>query len=65
MEAKNVSSRELRQAKVLLRREFSLSESSVGQVATGWISRSVLDLPLGEPILAGDLVQVTQGAAPQ
>ena len=52
MEAKKVTSRELRQAKVLLLREIPLSESSVGRVATGWLSRSVLDLPLDEPIRA-------------
>ncbi len=52
MRAKKVTSRELRQAKVLLLREIPLSESSVEQVATGWLSRSVLDLPLDEPIRA-------------
>ena len=52
MEAKKVTSRELRQAKVLLLREIPLSESSVERVATGWLSRSVLDLPLDEPIRA-------------
>lgn len=49
---KYVSSRELRQAKVLLLREIPLSESSVERVAQGWLSRSVLDLPLDEPIQA-------------
>jgi zinc protease len=52
MEAKKATSRELRQAKVLLLREIPLSESSVGRVAAGWLSRSVLDLPLDEPIRA-------------
>ena len=50
--AHNVSSNELHQAKVLLLREIPLSESSVERVASGWLSRSVLDLPLDEPILA-------------
>ena len=49
---KKVSSRELRQARVLLLREIPLSESSVDRVAGGWLSRSVLGLPLDEPILA-------------
>jgi zinc protease len=52
LEAKKVSSRELRQAKVLLLREIPLSESSVERVATGWLSRSLLGLPLDEPIVA-------------
>jgi zinc protease len=52
METSKVTSRELRQAKVLLLREIPLSESSVQRVATGWLSRSVLDLPLDEPIRA-------------
>lgn len=49
MEAKKVTSRELRQAKVLLLREIPLSESSVERVAQGWLSRSILGLPLDEP----------------
>ena len=49
MRAKKVTSRELRQAKVLLLREIPLAESSVERVATGWLSRSVMDLPLDEP----------------
>jgi zinc protease len=52
LRAKRVTPRELRQAKVLLLREIPLSESSVGRVAKGWLSRSVLDLPLDEPIRA-------------
>jgi zinc protease len=47
-----VTSRELRQAKVLLLREIPLSESSVERVAQGWLSRSALDLPLDEPVRA-------------
>jgi zinc protease len=42
----------LNQAKVLLLREIPLSESSVERIAHGWLSRSVLDLPLDEPIIA-------------
>jgi zinc protease len=51
MRTKKVSSRELKQAQVLLLREIPLSESSVERVAKGWLSRSTLDLPLDEPIL--------------
>ncbi|HEV2393331.1 MAG TPA: pitrilysin family protein [Verrucomicrobiae bacterium] len=43
---------ELRQAKVLLLREIPLSESSVDRIAQGWLSRSVLELPLDEPLRA-------------
>jgi zinc protease len=52
MRNKPVTSCELRQAKVLLLREIPLSESSVERVAKGWLSRSVLDLPLDEPVRA-------------
>jgi zinc protease len=52
MRAKKVPARELRQAKVLLLREIPLSESSVGRIARGWLSRSVLGLPLDEPTQA-------------
>jgi len=47
-----VSPRELRQAKVLLLREIPLSESSVDRIASSWLSRSMLGLPLDEPIRA-------------
>jgi zinc protease len=50
--AKNVTAHELRQAQVLLLRDIPLSESSVDRVAAGWLSRSILDLPLDEPTLA-------------
>jgi zinc protease len=52
MRTKEVSAQELNQAKVLLLREIPLSESSVESIAQGWLSRSVLDLPLDEPVLA-------------
>ena len=55
MQTKKVTSRELRQAKVMLLREIPLSESSVDCMAQGWLSRSVLDLPLDEPIRAAHL----------
>jgi zinc protease len=52
MRTNDVSPRELNQAKVLLLREIPLSESSVDGIAKGWLSRSALDLPLDEPIIA-------------
>jgi zinc protease len=52
MQQHDVTDRELRQAKVLLLREIPLSESSVSRIARGWLSRSVLGLPLDEPIRA-------------
>ncbi len=52
MQTKDVTSRELQQAQALLLREIPLSESSVSSIASGWLSRSLLDLPLDEPILA-------------
>jgi len=82
-----VDSGELRQARAMLLKEITLTESSSDSIAQGLISRSILDLPLDEPIIAaqhylaltpeqvkaafakwvrpGDLVQVTQGPAPQ
>jgi zinc protease len=77
----------LNQAKLTLLRDIPLAESSVDYIARGWLSRSMLNLPLDEPIRAAriyvkldakdvrdvfakwlrpdDLVQVTQGPAPQ
>jgi zinc protease len=49
---RDVSARELRQAKVLLLREILLSDSSVDNIAAGWLSRSLLGLPLDEPFRA-------------
>jgi zinc protease len=87
MQKSEVTDAELHQAKVLLLREIPLSESSVDRIANGWLSRSLLGLPLDEPVRAahiylkltaadvrtafgkwlrpGDLVQVTQGPAPE
>lgn len=78
---------ELRQAQAMLLKEITLSESSADSIAQGLISRTILDLPLDEPTIAGqhyvaltaeqvkaafakwvrpaDIVQVTQGPAPQ
>jgi zinc protease len=54
MQQEPVTDRELRQAKVLLLREIPLSESSVERIARGWLSRSVLELPLDEPVRAAE-----------
>ncbi len=78
---------EAEEAKALLLREIPLAESSVDTIAGGMISRSLIGLPLDEPIQAArhyialkpediraafakwirpdDLVQVTEGPAPQ
>ena len=50
--AKKVTGTELRQAQVLLLRGIPLSESSFDSVAGGWLSRSILGLPLDEQIQA-------------
>jgi zinc protease len=55
MQDKPVTSQELHQAKLMLLRDIPLGESSVDQIAGGWLSRSVLDLPLDEPVLAGKI----------
>jgi zinc protease len=87
MQTKKVGARELNRAKLTLLRDIPLSESSVDYIARGWLSRSMLGLPLDEPVRAAriyvkldgrdvqnvfvkwlrpdDLVQVTQGPAPQ
>ncbi len=87
MTSQPVSPDELVQAQAMLLKEITLSESSVDSIARGLISRTILDLPLDEPTIAGqhyvaltaeqvkaafvrwvrpaDLVQITQGPAPQ
>ena len=52
MQQADVTPRELQQARALLLREIPLAESGVENIARGWISRSVHDLPLDEPIQA-------------
>jgi zinc protease len=47
-----VTSRELHQAKLMMLREIPLAESSVDSIARGWLSRSMLGLPLDEPVRA-------------
>lgn len=53
MQTKKVSAHELRQAKMGLLRDIPLAESSVDYIAHGWLSRSMLGLPLDEPVRAG------------
>jgi zinc protease len=55
MQTKKVTAQELHQAKLMLLRDIPLSESSVDQIANGWLSRSELGLPLDEPVLAGKI----------
>lgn len=55
MQARNVSPGELHQAKLMLLRDIPLSESSVSSIAEGWLSRSILKLPLDEPVRAAHI----------
>ena len=52
MRSTNVSDAELQQAKALLLRQTTLSESSESTVARGLVDRSLLGLPLDEPYRA-------------
>jgi zinc protease len=52
MQMKKVTSRELHQAKLMMLRDIPLAESSVDYLARGWLSRSMLGLPLDEPVRA-------------
>ncbi|MGA8141997.1 MAG: insulinase family protein, partial [Desulfobaccales bacterium] len=62
MQSKEVNPDELRQAKLMLLRRIPLSESSLGSIARGLISRSTLDLPPDEPITAAkDYAAMTAG----
>jgi zinc protease len=55
MQTNLVTDQELHQAKLMLLRDIPLSESSVDQIANGWLSRSELGLPLDEPVHAGKI----------
>jgi zinc protease len=55
MQSKKVTPQELHQAKVMLLRDIPLAESSVDQIASGWLSRSELGLPLDEPMRAAKI----------
>jgi len=52
MQQVNVTPKELLQAKSLLLREITLSESSENAIAKGLLNRSLEGLPLNEPIIA-------------
>lgn len=52
MQQQNVTPKELLQAKSLLLREITLSESSENAIARGLLNRSLQGLPLNEPIIA-------------
>lgn len=52
MQQENVTPKELNQAKSLLLREITLSESSTNAIAKGLLNRSIEDLPLDEPTIA-------------
>jgi zinc protease len=52
IQSKKVTSKELHQATLMLLRDIPLAESSVNYIAQGWLSRSVLNLPLDEPTRA-------------
>ena len=55
MQKKPVTAQELHQAKLMLLRDIPLAESSVDQIANGWLARSELGLPLDEPVRAGEI----------
>ncbi len=55
MQTKKVSKRELHQAKLMLLRDIPLAEASVDDIASGWLTRAALGLPLDEPVRAGKI----------
>jgi len=52
MQTSPVSADELRQARAMLLRQIPLSQASEDRIANGLISRSIIGLPLNEPIIA-------------
>src|SRR5581483_498516 len=52
MQERNVTEAELHRAKGLLLHEIPLAESSVDNIAQGWLFRSTHGLPLDQPIFA-------------
>jgi zinc protease len=62
MQAKKVTAQELKQAKLMLLRDIPLAEASTDSIAEGWLGRTALGLPLGEPVLAGRIyLKLTAG----
>jgi zinc protease len=54
MQTEPVSAAELQQARALLLRQIPLAESSLSRIASGFLERSLLGLPLDEPIRAAE-----------
>ncbi|HEY9140200.1 MAG TPA: pitrilysin family protein [Bryobacteraceae bacterium] len=52
MRTTDVTAAELQQAKALLLRQITMSESSEDEVASGFVARALVGLPLDEPIRA-------------
>ncbi len=63
MRTTNVTAAELQQAKALLLRQITLSESSEDAVAGGFIARASMGLPLDEPIRAAKRYYELSGGA--
>ena len=62
MQAKKVTAQELKQAKLMLLRDIPLAEASTDTIASGWLARTALGLPLDEPVLAGRIyLKLTAG----
>jgi zinc protease len=62
MQKEEVTPKELHQAKTLLLRKITLSESSVDDIAYGLLQRSLEGLPLDEPTIAAKhYVKITSG----
>ena len=55
MQREKVTEAELQQAKALLLRQIPLAESSVNEVARGWLERAEIGLPLDEPTRGAEL----------
>jgi zinc protease len=62
MQKKTVSEDQLNQTKALMLRRIPLSESSVDQIATGFIYYNSHDLPLDEPVIAAKKYMRLTGA---
>ena len=52
MQTEPVDENDLHQAKAMLLRQIPLSEASVNSIAGGLVSRSIIGLPLDEPVVA-------------
>ncbi len=62
MQSEPITNHELIQAKAMVLREIPLSESSIGSIAGGLLSRAANDLPLDEPTVAAHkYLKITAG----